>query len=110
MDQENNSVTLTRQQLYEKVWSTSVRALAKHYSVRDQDISKLCEKYSIPRPPAGYWQKIQHGYKIPQPPLPASESNALQEITIYKLGENIGFLELKPKKVEVNDEIIKVNP
>ncbi|MBK9294495.1 MAG: hypothetical protein IPM57_08630 [Oligoflexia bacterium] len=41
------------------------------------------EKHTIPRPPPGYWQKIQYGYKIPQPPLPVLALENSQ-VTIYK--------------------------
>ncbi|MCC5785908.1 MAG: hypothetical protein JJU33_04305 [Phycisphaerales bacterium] len=61
---------ITRQQLYEQVWATPLRVLASEYSLSDVGLAKVCKKYAIPRPPVGYWAKVEHGKKVKQPQLP----------------------------------------
>lgn len=61
---------LTRQQLYEQVWSIPMRVLAPKYDLSDVGLAKVCKKYGIPRPPVGYWAKVEHGKKVRQPKLP----------------------------------------
>jgi hypothetical protein len=46
-------VTLTRQQLYGRIWSVSAVQLAKELGVSDVAISKACKRHQIPKPPMG---------------------------------------------------------
>jgi len=62
--------TLSRDDLFEKVWTTPITEIARSYSVRDHEIIKLCDKNNIPRPPTGYWSKYRHGFRMDRPPLP----------------------------------------
>jgi hypothetical protein len=62
--------SLSRRQLYERVWSTPATKLAVELGVSDVAIAKLCKKLNIPRPPRGYWAKIEAGQKPTKVPLP----------------------------------------
>jgi len=64
------TVKLTRRQLYDQVWSTSMRLLGPKYGLTDVGLAKVCKKYDIPRPPVGYWAKLEHGKTVYQPKLP----------------------------------------
>ena len=62
--------TVTRDLLYEQVWSKPMTKLAKEYGVSDVALAKVCRKLNIPLPVRGYWNKLQHGKKVPsRPPL-----------------------------------------
>ena len=61
---------LTRQELYDEVWSSTLLALSEKYDITDRGLAKLCDRYNIPRPRNGYWTKLKHGKKIKVPPLP----------------------------------------
>ena len=76
-----DSLKLTRQQLYDQVWSTPMRTLAQQYGLSDVGLAKVCKKHDIPRPPVGYWAKLQHGKPVEQPPLPDSSSDGAIEIS-----------------------------
>jgi hypothetical protein len=39
---DNQSIILTREQLYEKVWSQSVGSLAKEIGIPDVGLAKIC--------------------------------------------------------------------
>ena len=66
-------ITLTCKELYERIWTTPISALAKEFGVTSNTIVSLCDKHQIPRPAHGHWSKARHG-KAPQPaPLPSTE-------------------------------------
>lgn len=45
---------LTRKELYDLVWSKSMRALAKDFNLSDVGLAKICKKHNIPRPGLPY--------------------------------------------------------
>ncbi len=70
-NQERSHLSLTREQLYELVWSKPMQHLAKDYGVSDHTMAKLCARNQVPVPPRGYWARKNSGYKVVRPPLPA---------------------------------------
>lgn len=74
-------VTLSRQDLYDRVWSTSAVQLAKELGVSDVAISKACRRHQIPKPPLGYWAKLAAGKAPPVPALPIVIDPKLQTVT-----------------------------
>ena len=75
---ENQSIILTREQLYKKVWSQPVWTLAKEWGISDVGLAKICKKNNIPRPGLGYWARKEHGYNPRQTPLPKGEDNNIE--------------------------------
>ncbi len=67
--------TISRRRLYAKVWEIPMMRLAKSYGISDVGLAKICKKYNIPRPPRGYWAKIQAGLTLKKTPLPNKSSN-----------------------------------
>ena len=67
----SDEVCITREELYEKVWSTPMMQLAKEYGMSDVGLAKICKKLEVPRPARGYWQKLDAGQKPKQTKLPA---------------------------------------
>ena len=63
--------TLTRQELYELVWSTSLQKVAPQLGCSDVGLAKLCERHQIPTPPAGYWTQREFGKTVDTPLLPS---------------------------------------
>lgn len=61
---------ISRQALYELVWSKPRTSLAKEFGVSDVAIGKQCVKAHVPMPPPGYWARLQHGKGFLRPPLP----------------------------------------
>jgi hypothetical protein len=68
-NQERSHLSLTREQLYELVWSKPMQHIAKDYGVSDRAMAKLCARNQVPVPPRGYWAKNNSGYKVGRPPL-----------------------------------------
>lgn len=62
---------LTREELYETVWSEPVSRLAQKYALSGNGLKKLCGRAGVQVPPVGYWQQKAHG-KAPERPLLAA--------------------------------------
>ena len=61
---------ITREELYEAVWSESVQSLAKTLGISDVGLAKICKKLNVPRPGRGYWAKPSAARKLLRKPLP----------------------------------------
>lgn len=81
IDSPRPPLTLTRQQLYERVWSVSAVQLAKELGVSDVAVAKTCKRHKIPKPPLGYWAKLAAGKAPPRPALPVVVDPKLQSVT-----------------------------
>jgi hypothetical protein len=76
-------IRLTRAELYEKVWTTPVRTIAKEFGMSDVGLAKICRKHGIPIPPLGYWRKTETGHKVVRPPLsPATNGLEILDISV----------------------------
>jgi hypothetical protein len=64
------TVRLTRQQLYDLVWSEAMNKLARQIGISDVAIVKHCRKANVPTPRQGYWNKRQAGRRVTRTPLP----------------------------------------
>lgn len=64
------TIRLTREQLYELIWSEALVRLGKGLGISDVAIAKQCRKASIPIPERGYWNKLQAGHAVARTPLP----------------------------------------
>ena len=70
---------LTREQLYERVWTTPLLQLAAEFSISSVALAKRCRKLNIPTPPRGYWVKVEFGKRVRKPPLPSAATVGLSD-------------------------------
>lgn len=61
---------VSREDLYEQVWTTPASHLAKKFGVSGSYLARVCDALNVPRPPVGYWQKKAAGKDKPRPDLP----------------------------------------
>ncbi|HMG17988.1 MAG TPA: hypothetical protein VK573_04635 [Gemmatimonadales bacterium] len=66
---------VSREELYEKVWTEPVRTVAKGFGVSDVALAKQCKNLKIPLPGRGYWSKKAAGKSVRRIPLPALPLN-----------------------------------
>ena len=59
---------ISREELFEQIWSKPASQLAEQYGVSDVAISKWCKRLEIPKPPRGYWAKLKVGKSVPKKP------------------------------------------
>lgn len=68
-----SSQTISREQLYEAVWSTPATHLASRFGVSDSFLARICKHLRVPRPQPGYWAKLAVGKAPPKPVLAPAE-------------------------------------
>ena len=75
---------MTRDELYEKVWSTPMVTIAKELGISDRGLAKVCDRLEVPVPPRGRWAKLQADKPSSKIPLPSPKPMTPQEITLRK--------------------------
>jgi hypothetical protein len=78
----NEKIKLTREELYQKVWSKPATLLAKDLGISDVAIAKICKKLNIPKPYSGYWRQVDVGHGV-QSPLPEIRQGIPKDVVIY---------------------------
>ena len=61
---------VTREQLYDLVWSKPLSVLAKDYAISDVGLAKICKRLHVPRPARGYWAMTPESREGEKPSLP----------------------------------------
>jgi hypothetical protein len=56
-------LTLTREQLYDRVWDEPAYMLAPQLGISDVALAKTCKRLGIPKPSRGYWARLGNGCK-----------------------------------------------
>ena len=67
---QTNWRRLTREELYDLVWSKPTVQLTKEFLVSNVAIAKRCKSLGIPKSSLGYWRKIETGERPKLIPLP----------------------------------------
>jgi len=73
---------LTREELYDLVWSEPIRSIAPRFGMSDVGFKKHCVAAHVPVPQRGYWAKHAAGKRVAKVPLPLREPGAAQSFTI----------------------------
>lgn len=98
-------VIISREQLYQRVWSAPVTKLSKEFGLSGVGFAKLCKRNEIPLPPRGYWAKKAAGQTQPIPGLPRPNDDREIEIIAHeKHIENLGL------RAEVHKTLAHVVP
>ncbi len=61
---------ITREELYELVWSTPMIKVAEKFEVSGSYLARVCTELRVPRPERGYWAKLAVGKAPQRPALP----------------------------------------
>jgi hypothetical protein len=72
-DDEEERLTLSREDLYELAWSKPISELAKDFGISDVGLAKRCRRLRVPLPGRGYWARVDAGQKPYRPKLPQRE-------------------------------------
>jgi hypothetical protein len=73
MTDDDKPLTLSREDLYELVWSKPMLELAKDFGISDRGLAKRCKLLGIPVPGRGYWARVDAGQAPYRPKLPKRE-------------------------------------
>ena len=73
---------LTREALYDLVWSKPMTAVAADYGMSSVAFAKHCKKAGVPYPWRGYWAQVSAKQKPKRTPLPKADSPMPREIIL----------------------------
>lgn len=74
------SIELSRKELYRRVWSEPLSAVAKDVGLSGSALAKICNRMMVPYPTRGYWVRVAAGQKPPREPLPAAPEKSSNDI------------------------------
>ena len=74
MARSGDPLTLSREDLYELVWSKPMTELAKDFGLSDVALAKRCRKLGVPVPGRGYWARVAAG-QAPRQPAPKKRAD-----------------------------------
>jgi AcrR family transcriptional regulator len=77
-----STIALTREQLYQLVWSRPLKVVAKEVGVSGNAIAKICSRLLVPYPSRGHWAKTSGGKAPVRPALPAAPEINMRRVTI----------------------------
>ncbi|MDK1389594.1 hypothetical protein QN224_29885 [Sinorhizobium sp. 8-89] len=64
---------MTREELYELVWSKPMTEVAKDFDVSGSYMARVCTVLNVPRPERGYWAKLAVGKAPARERLPEAQ-------------------------------------
>jgi hypothetical protein len=94
----DNSIKLTREELYERVWSTPATKLAKEFGISDVALGKICKKLDVPKPYPGYWQQLAAGRRVHREGLPPIRQGVPAVTYLYPHHPAVPF---RPENTEI---------
>lgn len=68
---------MTRNELYQAVWSDPVLHVARRIGISDRGLIDVCRRAEVPTPPRGYWRQLQTGQGPQKAPLPRPEDDSV---------------------------------
>jgi len=80
--------TVTRERLYDEVWTDPVRTVAAKYGISDVGLAKVLRRHRIPVPGRGYWQILRAGSNPRRRPPLALRAGEEEQVTIYGRSAN----------------------
>jgi hypothetical protein len=81
-------LTLTREQLYDRVWDEPAYMLAPQLGVSDVALAKTCKRLGIPKPSRGCWARLATGQRMQKDKLPPAKPNQRQ-IVQFHVADNL---------------------
>ena len=78
MDSNSYKISVTRNKLYDWVWSKSITTLSNELDIPGPVIRDVCKEHEIPTPKQGHWMKLMHGKPSPRIPLPISDNVTIE--------------------------------
>ena len=91
---------LTREQLYEMLWSNGVGKTEKALGLKQPELKKLCEDFQITKPSSNYWIALSLGKSPEKTPLPPMEDSQIIHTEDY----------IKPKRIKREKPVLKPEP
>jgi len=74
-------VKMTREELYQHVWTTPMQLLSEALGLSDIGLAKTCRQMEVPKPGRGYWARLDAGQCVEKIQLPPPSAAAVRKWT-----------------------------
>ena len=105
---------LSRQELYDLIWSTPVAKVAADFGVSEVTVKNHTNNRRIPRPTGRYWSKIAAGIKPRMKPMPPSANEVFEIEAQRRIPKSLALPEsgtpLHPLAAEMLAAMKKIKP
>lgn len=98
--------TITRQELYDKIWSITKTKTAEELNLKLADLTKICLDNEIPTPSSNYWIQLSLGREVMKQELPNPSHNPDIALGMEGLGTIQVERPRKPRKTNRYSEIL----
>jgi hypothetical protein len=78
MSDSRKLTDLSRQELYDLIWSSPVAKVAADFGVTETVVKNHCNNRKVPRPTRRYWTKLAAGIKPRKKPLPPTPQEVFE--------------------------------
>lgn len=99
--------TVSREELYELVWSKPMTKVAADYGVTGTALKKTCDRHHIPTPERGYWAKLEYGKRVNKEALPPLSEPNLATVRISGSSEQHLSPSVRDAKKKARDRLHK---
>jgi AcrR family transcriptional regulator len=99
---------LTREELYDRVWSKPMSVLAREYGLTGNALAKICSRLHVPYPSRGHWAKVLAGTAPARPALPADPTTGGEAITISRERANSRRTQTRLSREARREQLITV--
>lgn len=99
--------TVSREELYEQVWSKPMTKVAADYGVTGTALKKTCDRHHIPTPERGYWAKLEFGKPVNKEALPPLTAPNLAMVRISGSSEQHLSPSVRDAKEKARDRLHK---
>ncbi len=99
--------TVSREELYEQVWSKPMTKVAADYGVTGTALKKTCDRHHIPTPERGYWAKLEYGKRVNKEALPPLTEPNLATVRISGSSEQHLSPSVREAKEKARDRFHK---
>jgi len=85
-DVNQRGKVVTREELYEAVWSRTLKALVQEWNTNHGQLLLACKLMNVPRPNQKYWPRISWGHRVGRKPLPRRSRKIPGEVLLAPRG------------------------
>jgi hypothetical protein len=89
---DHSGKVVTREELYEAVWSKTLKSLALEWNVTHEQLLLACKRMCVPRPNQRYWPLISWGHRVGRKPLRRRSRKTPSELLLPARGRARGAL------------------
>jgi AcrR family transcriptional regulator len=100
--------SLTRKELYQRVWSKPLSMVAKEVELSSNALAKICNRLLVPYPSRGHWAKFNVGKVSVRPPLPAAPESQTKRVTISSVRASSRRVRTRLQPAARRDHLIEI--